>query len=68
MIKNVEELLKAKESYFPDVAIREHLIANEGKIRKHVLICGGTGCTSSGSPALYDSFIEDREINILYLQ
>ncbi len=59
MIKNVEELLKAKEAYFPDVAIREHLIANEGKIRKHVLICGGTGCTSSGSPALYDSFIEE---------
>ncbi|MBQ9779191.1 MAG: NAD(P)H-dependent oxidoreductase subunit E, partial [Clostridia bacterium] len=28
--------------------------ANEaaGKIRKHVLICGGTGCTSSGSAAL----------------
>ncbi|MBQ8357307.1 MAG: NADH-quinone oxidoreductase subunit NuoF [Clostridia bacterium] len=23
-----------------------------GKIRKHVLICGGTGCTSSGSTAL----------------
>ncbi|MCQ2429896.1 MAG: NAD(P)H-dependent oxidoreductase subunit E, partial [Clostridia bacterium] len=32
--------------------MREGSDKAEGKIRKHVLICGGTGCTSSGSPAL----------------
>jgi NADP-reducing hydrogenase subunit HndC len=28
-------------------------------IRSHVLICGGTGCTSSGSVALRDKLAEE---------
>ncbi|MBQ5725480.1 MAG: NADH-quinone oxidoreductase subunit NuoF [Clostridia bacterium] len=35
--------------------MREGQTIAEGKIRKHVLICGGTGCTSSGSPALREA-------------
>ncbi len=27
--------------------------------RSHVLVCGGTGCTSSGSPAIIDKFDEE---------
>jgi NADP-reducing hydrogenase subunit HndC len=27
--------------------------------RSHVLVCGGTGCTSSGSPAIIDKFEEE---------
>ena len=56
MIRTVEELLSAKEAYLPKVAMREKLPMREDKIRKHVLICGGTGCTSSGSPAIYNEF------------
>ena len=49
MIKNVEELNAAAEKLKSTVAMREGSTEHDGKIRKHVLICGGTGCTSSGS-------------------
>ena len=52
MIRTVEELNVAAESYKIQVEMRDGSDKAEGKIRKHVLICGGTGCTSSGSPAL----------------
>ena len=32
-------------------------------IRAHVLCCGGTGCTSSGSPKIQDAFISEIEKN-----
>ncbi|MCT4607027.1 MAG: NADH-quinone oxidoreductase subunit NuoF [Marinisporobacter sp.] len=34
--------------------------------RAHVLICGGTGCTSSGSQTLMDTFHEELEKNHLH--
>ncbi len=34
-------------------------------IRAHVLICGGTGCTSSGSKAIQDAFAQQIELNRL---
>ena len=32
-------------------------------IRAHVLVCGGTGCTSSGSPKIQDAFAKEIEKN-----
>lgn len=32
-------------------------------IRSHVLICGGTGCTSSGSKKIQDAFVENLTAN-----
>ena len=32
-------------------------------VRSHVLICGGTGCTSSGSPALREALAKELEAN-----
>ena len=32
-------------------------------VRSHVLICGGTGCTSSGSQTLMDEFEAKLEEN-----
>ena len=32
-------------------------------IRAHVLICGGTGCTSSGSQSIQAAFVEQLEKN-----
>lgn len=29
--------------------------------RSHVLVCGGTGCTSGGSDKIYDAFIKEIE-------
>ena len=31
--------------------------------RSHVLVCGGTGCTSSGSQAIIDKFEAEIEKN-----
>jgi NADH-quinone oxidoreductase subunit F/NADP-reducing hydrogenase subunit HndC len=51
----VEELKKTKDEYSDLVKVRK-LIASEGEklakktgYRKQILVCGGTGCTSSGS-------------------
>ena len=33
-------------------------------IRAHILICGGTGCTSSGSLKLQKEFNKNIELNI----
>ena len=55
MISTVEQLKAAREAYAIQVEMREGSDKSEGKIRKHVLICGGTGCTSSGSPALRET-------------
>ena len=54
MIKSVAELTAIRDAMQPKVGLRQGLDLTEGKIRKHVLICGGTGCTSSGSQAIYD--------------
>ena len=32
-------------------------------IRAHVLICGGTGCTSSGSQSIQQAFVSELEKN-----
>ncbi len=52
MIRTVDELYSVAESYKVQVEMRDGSDKAESGIRKHVLICGGTGCTSSGSPAL----------------
>ena len=51
-INSVEALHAAREAHLNDVAMRVGSTEAVGKIRKHVLICGGTGCTSSGSTSL----------------
>ncbi len=51
-ITSIEALGALREAHLCDVAMRTGSAAPVGKIRKHVLICGGTGCTSSGSGAL----------------
>ena len=32
-------------------------------IRAHILVCGGTGCTSSGSVSIQQKFAESLEKN-----
>ena len=56
MIKNVAELNAAKAQLASSVAMREGKNELDGKIRKNILICGGTGCTSSGSMKLKEVF------------
>ena len=54
MIKTVAELNAAREQAKELIALRVGADKVDGKVRKNVMVCGGTGCTSSGSPALVD--------------
>ena len=52
MIKNLADLAEIRERMQGKITFRRHnpgTTVTDGKIRKHVLICGGTGCTSSKS-------------------
>jgi NADP-reducing hydrogenase subunit HndC len=47
-MKTLEELKAVREKMEKEVSLRTHGGASS-KYEKHVLVCGGTGCTSSGS-------------------
>ena len=57
MIQSIAQLEKAKLDNQNEIAMRVGGVS-EGKIRHHVLICGGTGCTSSGSTKLHEKLVE----------
>ncbi len=59
-ITSFEALNDARNAHVADVAMRVGAAETNGKIRKNILICGGTGCTSSGSTALREAF--EREL------
>ena len=53
-MKTLQELTAIKEQMRAEMAIRLGKDPNGAKYRKHVLMCGGTGCTSSGSMKIAD--------------
>ena len=56
MITNLKELAALKEAMQPKMAVRKGLtIVGEDEYKRHVLICGGTGCTSSSSMKIADA-------------
>ena len=56
-MKSLQELESVKNASIGDVKIRlEGAEAPKGV--KHVLVCGGTGCTSSKSPLIVEKFNE----------
>ncbi|MBR3900166.1 MAG: NADH-quinone oxidoreductase subunit NuoF [Ruminococcus sp.] len=57
-MKTLEELKVVRESMEGEVALRTHGNASS-KYERHVLVCGGTGCTSSGSPKLIAKLEEE---------
>ena len=57
-MKTLEELKVVRESMEGEVALRTHGNASS-KYERHVLVCGGTGCTSSGSPKLIEKLEEE---------
>lgn len=75
-MKSIEELEKIRQEYLTKINIRR---IKEGKgavgevapfnigdgARKHVLVCAGTGCTSSKSPQIQKKFEEEIEKNSL---
>ena len=57
-MKTLEELKAVRESMVGEVALRTHGNASS-KYERHVLVCGGTGCTSSGSQKLIAKLEEE---------
>ena len=54
----IEQLNALRDKFAPTVAMRHghgHVVDAGDGIRKNVLICGGTGCTSSNSMSVRDS-------------
>lgn len=49
-MKTLAELAAIREAMQPKMAVRKGLaVVGENEYKRHVLICGGTGCTSSNS-------------------
>ena len=57
-MKTLEELKVVREAMQGEVALRTHDAASS-KYEKHVLVCGGTGCTSSGSAKIIEKLTEE---------
>ena len=53
-MKTLQELTAIKEEMRKEIALRLGEVADGAKYKKHVLMCGGTGCTSSGSMKIAD--------------
>ena len=53
-MKTLQELTAIKEEMRKELALRLGEETDSAKYRKHILMCGGTGCTSSGSMKIAD--------------
>ena len=65
MINNIEQLYALKNKYAPTVAMRlghGHVVDAGDGIRKNVLICGGTGCTSSHSMDVREALVKELQL------
>ncbi len=69
-MKTLEEIRKIREEKREELDLRINLKANT--VEKHILVCHGTGCTSSKSPQIIENFrriIKEKEIeNVKVIQ
>ena len=67
-MKSLEELSKIREEKRKELDLRKNVNADTRE--KHILVCQGTGCTSSKSPKILERFktlIEEKKIeNVVY--
>ena len=63
MKKSLEELMKIGADMKEKLGIRDEKNANGTITKRHVLVCGGTGCTSSGSAKIIDKLNEEIKKN-----
>jgi len=61
-MKTLEELKAVREDMAGEVALRTHGDASS-KYERHILVCGGTGCTSSGSQKIIESLEKELAAN-----
>ena len=63
-MKTLEEIRKIREEKRKELDLRVNLTANTRE--KHILVCHGTGCTSSKSPKIIENFrkiLEEKNID-----
>ncbi len=63
-MKTLEEINKIREEKRKELDLRVNLVANTRE--KHILVCRGTGCTSSKSPKIIENFkriLEEKGID-----
>ena len=53
-MKSLDEIRKIRENKRQELDLRENLQANT--VEKHILVCRGTGCTSSKSEDIIHNF------------
>ncbi len=63
MKKSMEELMKIGADMKEKLGIRDEKNADGTITKRHVLVCGGTGCTSSGSAKIIDKLHEEIKKN-----
>ncbi len=65
MIKSIADIDKIRQSKLADMQIRVNKDAEPTKEggRMHIMVCGGTGCTSSSSMRIIENFEELIRIN-----
>ena len=72
-MKSIEDIGKIREASFKDVALRKNPAdASLSEYKRHVLVCAGTGCTSSKSGLIADKMEEkikeaglDKEVKVV---
>ncbi|MBR6563407.1 MAG: NADH-quinone oxidoreductase subunit NuoF [Clostridia bacterium] len=64
-MKTLAQLAEIREATKKSIAIRmqDKSNADTTKVKRHVLVCGGTGCTSSGSVTIREVFEKELESN-----
>ena len=63
-MKSLAQLAEIREEVKKSIAIRmQDKSLSDNKTKRHVLVCGGTGCTSSGSVKIRDVFAKELEAN-----
>ena len=60
-MKTIAELAELREASYAKVHMREDNKESETKVKRHVLLCGGTGCLSSHSEQLKERL--DEKLN-----
>ena len=66
-MKSIQELSEIRDRMKQAMVIRKgteqsyDAVAGQGSVRSQVLICGGTGCTSSGSVNIHKALDEELE-------
>ena len=58
VIRTIDALNEVKAGCLKEMALRTGGDATGGKLKREILVCGGTGCTSSGSPKIREQLEE----------